>query len=154
MHKYLDFRELDLHDCKVYAWGVLPENNKLLIDVDWIVSKELRYESFHFHISPCTFVFSNVWDIDIDIIMNMDLIIDSMEIISEQKPRNISVLPDDTKEYTCRINFMEGSFTFKTINFTIVQRKKDIKTTIANLSDDERAGISLSMDGCIYQVNL
>lgn len=154
MHKKIDFRELDLHDCKVYAWGILPESNKLLMDVDWIISKKLQYENFHFHISPSTFVFSNVWDIDIDIVMNMDLIIDSMEIISEQKPRNISVLSKDTKEYTYRINFMEGSFTFKSIDFTIVQRKKELKTTITNLTNDERAGISLSMEGCIYQVSL
>lgn len=154
MYKHLNFKELNLHDCKVYAWGVLPESNKLLIDVDWIISTELQYENFHFHISPSTFVFSNVWDIDIDIMMNMDLTIDSVEIISEQKPRNISVLPKDTKEYTYRINFMEGSFTFKSIDFTIVQRKKELKTTIANLTNDERAGISLLMEGCIYQVSL
>lgn len=154
MCKYLNFEELDLHDCRVYAWGVLPESYKLLMDVDWIVSRKLEDEKFHFHISPCTFVFSNIWDIDIDIIMSATLTIDNMEVISVQEPRNISVLPKGTKEQTCRINFMEGSLTFRTIDFTIIQRKEKTETGIANLVSDERGGISLSTKGNMWQVKL
>lgn len=77
-----------------------------------------------------------------------------MEIISEQVPHNISVLSKGTKEYACRINFSEGSFSFRTIDFTIIQRTKEIESTIANLSENEREGISLSMDGTKYRVNL
>lgn len=105
MCEYLDFKELNLHDCKVYAWGILSESHKLLMDVDWIVSWKLQNGTYRLHISPCTFVFSNVWDVNIDIVMNTTLIIDSMEIISEQVPHNISVLSKGTKEYACRINF-------------------------------------------------
>ena len=56
--------------------------------------------------------------------MNTTLIIDSMEIISEQVPHNISVLSKGTKEYACRINFLEGSFSFRTIDFTIINEPK------------------------------
>ena len=154
MCEYLDFKELNLHDCKVYAWGILSESHKLLMDVDWIVSWKLQNGTYRLHISPCTFVFSNVWDVNIDIVMNTTLIIDSMEIISEQVPHNISVVSKGTKEYACRINFLEGSFSFRTIDFTIIQRTKEIESTIANLSENEREGISLSMDGTKYRVNL
>lgn len=34
MCNYLDIGGLDLPDCRVYAWGVLPEKNKMLMDVD------------------------------------------------------------------------------------------------------------------------
>lgn len=44
MCEYLDFKELNLHDCKVYAWGILSESHKLLMDVDWIVSWKLQME--------------------------------------------------------------------------------------------------------------
>lgn len=130
MCEYLNFKELNLHDCKAYAWGILSESHKLLMDVDWIVSWKLQNGTYRLHISPCTFVFSNVWDVNIDIVMNTTLIIDSMEIISEQVPRNISVLSKGTKEYACRINFSEGSFSFRTIDFTIIQRTKEIESTL------------------------
>ena len=42
MCEYLNFKELNLHDCKVYAWGILSESHKLLMDVDWIVSWKLQ----------------------------------------------------------------------------------------------------------------
>ena len=32
MCEYLDFKELNLHDCKVYAWGILSESHKLLME--------------------------------------------------------------------------------------------------------------------------
>lgn len=76
MCEYLNFKELNLHDCKVYAWGILSESHKLLMDVDWIVSWKLQNGTYRLHISPCTFVFSNVWDVNIDIVMNTTLIID------------------------------------------------------------------------------
>lgn len=152
MCNHLNFNEIYLHDCRVYGWGIIPDSYKLLMDVDWITSRELQNESYRFCISPCTFMFSNIWDIDIDIGMNLTLTIDNMEVLSVQEPRNSSVLSEDTKEYTCRINFLEGSFTFRTIDFIIIQRKEEIETTITNLLNEEREGISLSTNGSIYQV--
>lgn len=52
------------------------------------------------------------------------------------------------------INFMEGSFIFRTVDFTIIQREEERETTIANLVDNERSGISLSIEGQIYRVNM
>ena len=154
MYDYLNFKKLDLHDCRVYSWGIIPEENKLLMDVDWIHSRELINDKYHLFISPATFIFSNVWDIDMDITMNMFLIIDNMEIVSVQKPRNISVLPKESNEYTCRINFMEGCITFRTIDFSIIQRKKEIIASNTYFSYDEREGISLSTEGNVFRVDL
>ena len=154
MYKNLIFKEIDFHDCRVYAFGLSPDSYKLLIDVDWIVSRKLCNENFIFYISPSTFVFSNVWDIDIDITMNSYLTIDSIEIISTNEPRNVRVLCKNATEYTLRINFLEGSITFRTIDFTIFQRKNELEATISNLNENERDGISLSMTGKIKKVRL
>ena len=43
MCEYLDFKELNLHDCKVYAWGIHTESHKLLMDVDWIGSYKMEH---------------------------------------------------------------------------------------------------------------
>ena len=55
MCEYLNFKELNLHDCKVYAWGILSESHKLLMDVDWIVSWNISftYIPMHFCIFQC-----------------------------------------------------------------------------------------------------
>jgi len=100
---------MNFHDCRVYAWGFEPDNNQLLIDVDyifeWIKNEENTYT---FKVAPCTFVFENVWNLSIDIGMNMDLIINDIEIKNPVIPRNINYLSKEVKEYDWKIDFLQG----------------------------------------------
>jgi len=139
------FDALNFHDCRIYAIGF--EKNKLLFDIDFIEEWDLEQNEYNFKIYPATLVFENVWDIDINIEMDTDLIIDNIERNNPQIPRNIKYLLPYSKEYDWNIDLMVGEIRFKSIGLRIFQRKKIEISKNQNLTMQDRNGISLEEKG-------
>ncbi|MEA4915906.1 hypothetical protein SDC9_189404 [bioreactor metagenome] len=93
--------DLVFHDCKIYGFGFNIENNELLVDIDYIEEwiKEENDDYYSFVVFPSTLIFENVWDLNIDISTNIELIIDNIERSNPNIPRNISYLPNFSREY-------------------------------------------------------
>ncbi len=69
---------MNWHDCKVYGMGFDNENYNLFFDIDYItdwVTPEGNEKYFKFWVTPCTMVFHNVYNLEIDL-----SITDSFEI--------------------------------------------------------------------------
>jgi len=153
--KQIPLKDINFHDCKIYAWGFDSDKNQLLMDIDliyeWIVTKNNNYV---FRVAPTTLVFENVWDVSMDISMDNELIIDKIEYSNPVVPRNIDYLPKETKEYDWKIEFLQGEITFKAISFSIYQRQKEVLQKSQTLTMDDRKDISLRKEGILYQINL
>lgn len=148
----IKFDEIIFHDTCIYAWGITPQDFKLLLDVDWIMREKLENEECVFELAPSVFVFENVWDIKMDIEMNVDLVIDDIDILSTSIPKNKDYLPSQSLEYLVRINCMEGLLQFRTIGMEIYQKKDKVKCMRTNLSMEDRGGLSLLCYGEKYDV--
>lgn len=154
MEYLIDFKSLDFHDSPFYAFGTIPLNYQLLMDIDWIIARDINLEKSKIEISPATLVFENVWNLSIDIDMNNELIIDSIDILSVGIPRNKDCFPTGTKEYDWHIEFINGTMEFKSIGFSIYQRKVPQIKGCTQLTMFERGGISLKKRGNRYKVSV
>ena len=152
MPETIELNNLNFHDSSLYAWGIIPKKYQLLMDIDWIMEREIQQNNSEIKISPATLVFKNVWDININISMDNDLIIDYMKILSVNIPKNYKFLPPGTKEYSWHIELLTGSIEFRSIGFSIYQRKNSITKSNTTLTMTERNGISLKTKGLEYQV--
>ena len=102
---------------------------------------------------PSTLVFENVWDLNMDISTDLDLIIDNIERSNPCIPRNIEYLPDFSKEYNWKIALIQGEINFKSIGMKIYQRGKKIKQKSQTLEMENRGGIILEKNGLLRVIH-
>ncbi|MDH6310479.1 hypothetical protein M2451_004015 [Dysgonomonas sp. PFB1-18] len=146
-----DFENINFHDCKVYAIGFNDETNEFLMDIDYIaewINREKK--TFTFNICPATLVFENIWNLNIDISMNVNLTIDNIERCNPHTPRNIKYLPPSSIEYDWNIELLQGQISFKSIGLSLFQRKTTLLSDKQFFTVGERGGVSLEREGiCI-----
>lgn len=144
--------DINFHDCKVYSLGFNSEENQFLIDIDFIVEWIEKHGYYLFQVVPSTLVFENVWDLNIDISMDAELIIDNIKRLNPTTPRNIKYLSPATKEYDWTIELLQGEINFKSIGFRIYKRKEVRKQKSQSIKMEERGGFSLEEQGEIISV--
>lgn len=146
----LTYDDLNFHDCHIYSFGFDSDNYELLFDMDFILEWHTDKPKWKFSVCPITIVFKNVYDIEMDINSNTQLIMDHIIKSNPRTPKNIDYLPADTLEYDWYFDLIVGGeIRFKSIGMTIYQRKEEIITTNQALTLEERGGFSLSKEGTI-----
>lgn len=146
----LTYGDLNFHDCQIYSFGFDSDNYELLFDIDFILKWHTDKSKWKFSVCPITIVFKNVYDIEMDIDSNTQLIMDDIIKSNPRIPKNIEYLPANTLEYDWYFDLIVGGeIRFKSIGMTIYQRKEEIITTNQTLTLEERGGFSLSKEGTI-----
>ncbi len=155
MQNVILFEDINFHDCKIYAIGFNTEKNQLLIDIDfiteWITKNDNK--NYSFCVVPSTLVFENVWDVNMDISMDMELIIDTISRSNPVIPKNIDYLSKSAKEYDWTIELLQGEIRFKSIAIKICQRGETFKQKMQVINLKHRGGISLKEEGDIYYID-
>ena len=79
--------ELMVHDTYIYGYGINSKKHELYFDVD-IVQEGTDNDKCLFKVRPATIVFKNVWDINIDISTDDDIIVSHIETTKCGAPKN------------------------------------------------------------------
>ncbi|MGB5990051.1 MAG: hypothetical protein WBG43_09950 [Marinifilaceae bacterium] len=140
----IDYNNIKLHDCKIHAIAFDDIAYRLYFDIDYIsrwIAPVDDNDVYAFEITPTTLVFNNVWDIIFDIESNLPLEISSILRSNPQIPRNKEIIPDYI-EYDWTIELYDGTITFKSIDFKLINRSLPKITNNQFLSIEERGGIS------------
>ena len=112
-----DFEQMSWHDCHIHAFS-FNDNFELLLDIDYIfewVSPKKGSKYYKFWIAPCTLVFENVYNIELESEHKLP-IIDYIERSNAQRPKNAEYIGKDL-EYDWDIVMISGEMTFKSIGF-------------------------------------
>lgn len=148
--KLLNYDDLNFHDCQIYSFGFDSDNYELLFDIDLILKWHTEKSKWKFSVSPVTIVFKNVYDIEMDIDSNTQLIMDDIIKSNPRTPKNTDHLPANTLEYDWYFDLIVGGeIRFKSIGMTMYKRKESIKQSGQTLTLDKRGGFSLSKEGPI-----
>jgi hypothetical protein len=111
-----DFENMSWHDCKLFAIS-FGDNFQLLFDIDYIFKWVQTGETFKFWVSPCTLVFENVYDLEIQMDrISAGIDIDEINRDNSQRPRNADFVKVDT-EFDWTIDTQQGSLYFKSIGY-------------------------------------
>jgi len=147
--KKLNFEDLSFHDCKLYALGFDEEAFELLLDIDFITQQIQKGNVYQRNIIPTTLVFSNVWDIEIDMSTSFEFIINDISRSNPKIPRNIEYLKSGSLEYEWYIDLLQGSISFKSIELKMYERREN---SLQYMSMKERGYISLDKTGAIFNI--
>ena len=63
----IDIESILQHDTVIHSVGFNPTEYKLMLDIDWIIERNIENSNFSYLLSPSTLIFENVWDIQFDI---------------------------------------------------------------------------------------
>lgn len=148
--KLLILEDLNFHDCNMYSFGFDSDNYELLFDIDLILQWHTEKPKWKFSVCPVTIVFKNVYDIEMDINSNTQLIMDDIIKSNPRVPKNIEYLPAGTLEYDWNFDLIVGGeIRFKSIGMTMYQRKEPIVQRGQALTLKGRGGFSLNKEGII-----
>ncbi len=137
----VDFESMGWHDCMIYAF-CFGENNQLLLDIDYIFKWVQTGKTFKFWVSPCTFVFQNVYDIEFQIDgCSGGLEIDNINRKNPQRPKNADFIKIET-EYDWNIETQQGSISFKSVGYKQYVRQKPKFINGQHLKLKYRGGVS------------
>jgi len=138
-----DFDIMGWHDATIHA--ITWTESELIFDIDYIFMRVGPVEDgyYRFWIAPCTLVFENVWDADIDL---GDLFASDLEVLdinreNPQRPRNADFIGRDT-EYDWMINTSVGEIRFKSVGYKQFVRALPILSQSPGLKNEERGGVS------------
>ncbi len=146
----LTLDDLNFHDCQIHSFGFDSDNYELLFDLDLILEWHTQKPNWTFSVSPVTMVFKNVYDIEMDINSNTQLIMDDIIKSNPRTPKNIDSLPINTLEYDWYFDLIVGGeIRFKSIGMTIYQRKQLLIQKSQTLTLSQRGGFSLIKEGKI-----
>ena len=137
-----DFEQMSWHDCHIHAFS-FNDNFELLLDIDYIfewVSPKKGSKYYKFWIAPCTLVFENVYNIELESDHKLP-IIDYIERSNAQRPKNAEYINKDL-EYDWDIVMISGEMTFKSIGFKQYVRKPPVFIGTQQLDLETRGGIS------------
>jgi len=90
-----DFEIVGWHDARIYALAFLEETFEFALDIDYIfewVKPVPPAERFTFWVSPCTLVFKNVSELEIDLAPYGELTIDDISRGESVVPRNAEAI--------------------------------------------------------------
>ena len=150
----IDIESILQHDTVIHSVGFNPTEYKLMLDIDWIIERNIENSNFSYLLSPSTLIFENVWDIQFDIGPSLGMTIDSVKILSRTLPKNNRCLCHETYEYLLSIECMEGTIQFRTIGGKLFQRESPIIKGNSSFTIDDRSNFSLLPIGKIFGINI
>lgn len=135
-----DFEQMGWHDASVHAMAFSTDTFELLLDIDYIyawVDPQPPEEHFTFWVSPCTLVFSNVYDFSAAIELSQGFEISDLSRIDETRPKNSDHIKRE-KEWKWIFDCHQGEFSFRSVGFQQITRKKPIRIKAQSFSWEER----------------
>jgi hypothetical protein len=140
----VDFDQMSWHDCHIHAFS-FNDNFELLLDIDylfeWVLPKK-GSKYYKFWIAPCTLVFENVYNIELES-EHKQPIIDYIGRSNPQRPKNAEYIGKDF-EYDWDIVMISGEMTFKSVGFKQYVRQSPIFIGAQKLNLEDRGGISFA----------
>jgi hypothetical protein len=139
-----DFDLMNWHDCPIHGLS-FDKNHKLLFDIDyifkWVLLKNKK--KYSFWIAPCTLVFENVYDIELET-DHTEIIIDNISKDNPKTPKNASYINRDF-EYDWIIETTVGEISFKSVGFKQYVRQPPVLIDQQELDFETRGGISFNL---------
>jgi hypothetical protein len=136
-----DFENMQWHDNPIHAF-MFSDNFEIIMDIDYIFEWVLKGKKYAFWISPCTFIFENVYDLTFNVgPATPGLTIDFITKENPQKTQNAEHINRDT-EYDWTIEAQEGTISFKSIGYKQFVRQKPRLLATQKLESIDRGGIS------------
>ncbi|NJK90389.1 MAG: hypothetical protein HC904_00280 [Blastochloris sp.] len=135
-----DFDQMGWHDATVHALAFSTDTFELLLDIDYIyawVDPKPPEEHFNFWISPCTLVFSNVYDFSASIELSQGLEVSDLSRVDETKPRNSDYIKRE-KEWKWIFDCQQGELSFRSVGFQQITRKMPTRGKRQSFSWEER----------------
>lgn len=137
----LDFENMGWHDSKLFALS-FGNNYEFLFDIDYIFKWVQRGKTFRFWVSPCTLVFENVHDVEIQIDETAEGInIDEIRRDNPQRAKNTEFIKIVT-EFDWTLDTQQGAIYFKSTGFKQYVRKNPKYMHGQYFELSERGGIS------------
>jgi hypothetical protein len=143
-----DFERMNWHDSRIHAVAFQPQLFELWLDVDyifrWIKPSDERH--FQFWVAPATLVFSNVYNLKLDIeSLAIGFSIQAIKRSDGCSPRNTTE-KNKHADWLWLLECHEGDITFRSFGFTKHIRRLPVLQKIQSLSLEERGGISFARD--------
>ena len=148
-----DFEIMGWHDNRIYAMGVDNEAFEFFLDIDYIIKwiePKQEFGGYKFWISPCTLVFENAFDIEIN------LSIDGSQPEGGLEISNISKAPSNKSGGVSRLNNAthwdwtieteQGDITFTSTGYTQYIRKLPILIESQTIDRSIRGPISFGRE--------
>lgn len=144
-----DFSEMGWHDSNIYGFIIEKSeedySSDLLLDIDYIfkwVKPVPPAQTFTFWVSPCTLVFKNCFDLQIDLDAN-GYSLDSLEI-ADLYLKTKSEQENNVFVYEWTIELQQGQINLKSLGFDQIVRQNPLLVQGQVLSLLERGGINFS----------
>lgn len=132
------FETISWHDCRIYAFAFLGATHQFVMDIDFILEWLPADDSsgrFRFRIAPATLVFSNAYDIKLDIETDGPLDIQAIRRENSRRPNNFAHVGKDV-EWDWIIDTQQGSISLVSVGFSLSLRGS------ARITDSQHIGRS------------
>ncbi|AHM59231.1 hypothetical protein D770_04820 [Flammeovirgaceae bacterium 311] len=146
-----DYEQMGWHDSRIY--GLSFQNNSdgwtgdLILDIDYIfqwLHPVTPDKYFKFWVAPCTLVFKEVFDLQIDIntaSRALELEIADLHLVNQQE--------HDKKIYfEWHIELQQGNINLKSYGLEQVVRQKPVYSSSQTIPMGQRGGVSFSREPC------
>lgn len=144
-----DFDQMGWHDVHIHAIAFSTETHELLLDIDYMfawVDPEAPDPHYTFWMAPCTLVFSNVHNFIADIEWGLGLEIDDVSREDAGRPQNAAYIKRN-REWKWNFDCQEGSFSFHSVGYMQITRRRPTRANTQVFTWDERGGASFDRNG-------
>jgi hypothetical protein len=140
-----DFESMGWHDSKIYGIA-FEEKSEFVLDIDYIfmwIKPTEDQQAFKFWVSPCTLVFENVYNLNLDIEMSepFEIQISDVSRNNPQRPKNADFIHRDI-EYDWKMETNNGEISFTSIGYKQYVRELPKLLDSQTIGKEDRNGIS------------
>ncbi len=139
-----DFYQMGWHDVRLYAIAFGPGEFELSLDIDYIFEWiHPTGSSFEFWVAPCTMVFWNVYNLqlDADFFGEPMVVIDDVRRATPQRPKNADYIGRDL-EWRWTIECHHAELSLWSVGYTLYVRRPPVLARQQCLDLSERGGFS------------
>jgi hypothetical protein len=140
-----DFDDMGWHDARVHAVAFLSDTWELALDLDYVfkwVEQDEPSKHYVFWVAPCTLVFSNVVNLELDLSPYENVTINDITRTDPSVPRNAENIGKST-DWKWTIECADGALTFRSVGFTQYVRQSPVLGR-QSIPLHSRGGISFS----------
>ena len=139
-----DFELMGWHDARIHAVAFLPETFEIALDVDYIfewVRPVPPAEGFTCWVSPCTLIFENVSELEIDLAPYVELTLEDISRGEDLRPRNVEAIAK-TVEWRWNVETTGGTIRMRAAGYRQYVRMAPRHVEGQSIPLSERGGIS------------
>ena len=145
-----DFEQMGWHDATIYGIAFGPGDFELCLDIDYIfkwVHPLDGEENFQFWVCPCTMVFENVYDLQIeaDPYGGPTMSIDSVTRTDSRRPKNAEHIGKDT-EWRWTLDCHHGEIAFRSVGYKQYVRRAPVQLNSQSIEMTDRGGFCFDRD--------